>query len=37
MTSFSRENEAGHLKDDDNHLAQIPDFGMGYLKNRLAH
>ena len=37
MTSYLCENEADNLQDGDAHLAQIPDFGMGYLKNHLAH
>ena len=32
--SYLRENEAENLQNGD---AQIPDFGMGYLENRLAH
>ena len=32
-----RENEAENLQNGDVHLAQISDFGMGYLKNHLAH
>ena len=35
MTSYLNENDA---KDpQDGHLAQIADFGMGYLENHLAH
>ena len=30
-------NEAEILQNDDIHLAQIFDFGMGYLENHLAH
>ena len=37
MTSYLRENEAENLQNGDVHFAQIPDFGMGYLKNHLAH
>ena len=37
MTSYLRENEAENLQNGDVHLAQIPDFGMGYLENHLAH
>ena len=37
MTSFLSENEAKNLQNDNIHLAQIPDFGMGYLEDHLAH
>ena len=37
MTSFSSEDEARNLKNGNVHLAQIPDFKMGYLENHLAH
>ena len=37
MTSYLCEYEAENLKNGDVHLAQIPDFGMGYLENHLAH
>ena len=37
MTSYLREKEAENLQNGDVHLAQIPDFGMGYLENHLAH
>ena len=37
MTSYLLENEAENLQNSDVHLAQILDFEMGYLKNRLAH
>ena len=37
MTSYLRENEAENLQNGDVHLAQIPDFGMRYLENHLAH
>ena len=37
MTSYLRENEAKNLQNAGVHLAQIPDFGMGYLENHLAH
>ena len=37
MTSYSCENEAENLQNGDEHFAQIPDFGMGYLENHLAH
>ena len=36
-TSYLRENEAENLQNGDVHLAQIPDFRMGYLENHLAH
>ena len=36
MTSYSSENEAKNLQNSDVHLAQIPDFEMGYLENHLA-
>ena len=35
MTSFSSENEARNLQNGHVHLAQIPDFKMGYLENHL--
>ena len=31
MTSYLSENEANSLQNGDVHLAQIPDFEMGYL------
>ena len=37
MTSYSIENEAKNLQNGDIHLAQIADFGMGYLENCFAH
>ena len=37
MTSYLHENEAKNLQNGDIHLAQIADFGMRYLKNRLEH
>ena len=36
VTSYLSENEAGYQQNVDFHLAQIPDFGMGHLKNHLA-
>ena len=33
MTSYLSENEAKNLQNGDIHLAQIPDFGIGYLEN----
>ena len=32
-----KKNEAENLQNSDVHPAQIPDFEMGYRKNRLAH
>ena len=37
MTSHLGENKAKNLQNEDVHLAQIPDFEMGYLENHLAH
>ena len=37
MKSYLRENEPENLQNGDFHVAQIPDFGMGYLENHLAH
>ena len=37
MTSYIHEKEAENLQNGDVHLAQIPDFGMGYLENHLPH
>ena len=37
MTSYLSENEAKNLQNDNIHLALIPDCGMGYLENHLAH
>ena len=37
MTLYLRENEAENLQNGDVHLAQVHDFGMGYLENQLAH
>ena len=34
---YLREKEAENLQNGDVHLAQIPDFGIGYLENQLAH
>ena len=31
------ENEAENLQNGDVHLAEIPDFEMGYLENHLTH
>ena len=36
MMSYLCENEAENLQNGDVNLAQIPDFGMGYLENNLA-
>ena len=36
MMSYLSENEA-FIPNGDVHLAQIPDFEMGYLENHLAH
>ena len=36
-TSYLSENEAKNLQNGDAHLAQIPDFEMGYLENHLAN
>ena len=36
MTSFLNENEAKNLQNGNVHVAQIPDFEMGYLENHLA-
>ena len=36
MMSYLIEYEAKNLQNGDVHLAQIPDFEMGYLKNHLA-
>ena len=36
MISYLGENEAKNLQTGGFHLAQIPDFGMGYLENHLA-
>ena len=35
MTSYLSENDAKNLQNGDVHLAQIPDFEMGYLENHL--
>ena len=35
--SYLNENEAENVQNGDVHLAQIPDFEMGYLENHLAH
>ena len=37
MTSYLSEIEAKNLQNGDVHLAQIPDFEMGYLLNDWAH
>ena len=37
VTSYLSENEAKNLQNGDVHLAQIPDFEMGYLEDHLAH
>ena len=37
MTSYFGENEAEDLQNGDVHLAQRPDFEMGFLENHLAH
>ena len=37
VTLYSSENEAKNLQHGDVHLAQIPDFEMGYLGKHLAH
>ena len=37
MMSYLSENEAENLQNGEAHLAQIPDFEMEYLENRLAH
>ena len=37
MTSYISENKAEKQQNGDVHLAQIPDFEMGYLENHLAH
>ena len=37
VTSYLRENEAENLQNGDVHFAEIPDSGMGYLENHLAH
>ena len=37
MMSYLCENEAENLENGNIHLAQIPGFGLGYLKNHLVH
>ena len=37
VTSYLSENEAENLQNGDVHLAQIAEFGMGYLANHLQH
>ena len=37
MMSYLCENEVENLQNGDVYVAQIPDFGMGYLKNHLIH
>ena len=37
MTSYLNENAAEDLHNGNVHLAQIPDFEMGYFENHLAH
>ena len=36
-TTYLREKEDENLQNGDVHLAQISDFGMGYLYDHLAH
>ena len=36
MTSYLSENKAENLQNGNVHLAQIPDFEIGYLENHLA-
>ena len=36
MMSCLTENEAENLQNDNIHLAQIPDFEVGYLENHLG-
>ena len=37
MTSYFIEKEAENLQNRGVHLAQIPDFEMGYLENHCGH
>ena len=37
MTSYLSENKAKNLQNGDVYLAQVPEFGMEYLENHLAH
>ena len=37
MMSYLSGNEAENLQNGGVHLAQIPDFEMGYLENHLTH
>ena len=37
MTLYLSENEAKNLQNGDVHLAQNPQFEMGYLEKHLAH
>ena len=37
MTSYLNENETKNPQNGDVHLAQIPDFEIGYIENHLAH
>ena len=37
MTLYLGENKAKNLQNGDVCLAQIAEFGMGYLKNHLGH
>ena len=37
MMSYLSENEAKNLQNGSVHLAQIPDFDVGYLENHLVH
>ena len=37
MTSYLSENEAENVLNGNVHLAQIPDFEMGYLENHWAN
>ena len=37
MTSYFSENAAENLQNGEYHLAQVPDVGLRYLENRLAH
>ena len=37
VLKYLSKNEAKNLQNGDIHLAQIPNFKMGYLKNHLAH
>ena len=37
MASYLSENEDKNLQNGDVHLAQIPDFEVGYLESHLAY